>query len=156
MPKARTFLNAVLLILTAFSVTTVHAVNYTYDPLNRLLEADYTNGQTLSYTYDNGGNLLSVQSVISAFAVEGIVRDANGMPLSGVTVTVNGQSVLTDATGYFQITGLSAGDYTVQASLSGTGQAQSPLTVNTSHPAQGLLLVLQSSNVILYETFEVP
>ncbi|MFX4263356.1 Ig-like domain-containing protein [Pelotomaculum propionicicum] len=45
-----------LLILTLPS----GAVVYEYDDLGRLTTATYTNGQTLTYTYDAGGNLLSV------------------------------------------------------------------------------------------------
>jgi len=36
------------------------AVVYTYDDLGRLTTATYPNGETLTYTYDAGGNLLSM------------------------------------------------------------------------------------------------
>ena len=44
------------LILTPMS----HAVDYSYDSLNRLIQASYPTGQTIVYTYDAVGNLLSV------------------------------------------------------------------------------------------------
>jgi YD repeat-containing protein len=43
------------LILTTLS----HATDYTYDELHRLIKVTYASGQTIHYTYDAGGNLLS-------------------------------------------------------------------------------------------------
>ena len=36
------------------------AATYKYDALNRLVEVTYDSGQKIKYTYDNGGNILSV------------------------------------------------------------------------------------------------
>ncbi len=35
------------------------AVNYSYDAAGRLTKVDYSGGKTLTYAYDNAGNLLS-------------------------------------------------------------------------------------------------
>lgn len=43
------------LMLTTFS----YAIDYTYDELHRLIKVSYASGQTIHYTYDAGGNLLS-------------------------------------------------------------------------------------------------
>ncbi|MFQ5989152.1 MAG: carboxypeptidase regulatory-like domain-containing protein [Candidatus Methylomirabilales bacterium] len=62
-------------------------------------------------------------------AVAGIVRDANGNPVSGATVRVLGrdgavlQQGRTDGSGRFQIAGLAAGTYSVQAYHPSLGQA---------------------------------
>jgi uncharacterized protein (TIGR03437 family) len=47
--------------LTFFFATTVAfaAATYSYDAANRLTKVDYGNGQTITYTYDKAGNLLS-------------------------------------------------------------------------------------------------
>jgi YD repeat-containing protein len=43
------------LILTTLS----HAIDYTYDELHRLIKVTYASGQTIHYTYDAAGNILS-------------------------------------------------------------------------------------------------
>ncbi len=43
-----------LLAAAAFGAT-----NYSYDAAGRLTKVDYGGGKTLTYTYDNAGNLLS-------------------------------------------------------------------------------------------------
>jgi hypothetical protein len=61
----------------------------------------------------------------STASISGVVKDAEGSVLPGVSVTVRNdvsgvaQEVLTDGTGRYQITALQAGSYTVSASLTG-------------------------------------
>lgn len=40
-------------------------VNYSYDPAGRLAKIDYGSGGSITYTYDNAGNLLS-RTVVAA------------------------------------------------------------------------------------------
>lgn len=40
-------------------------INYAYDPLNRLIAADYSTGNTYHYSYDAVGNRLSQESTVS-------------------------------------------------------------------------------------------
>ncbi|MDQ2085629.1 dockerin type I domain-containing protein [Herbivorax sp. ANBcel31] len=51
----------VLLIVICVSLS-AYAIQYKYDDLNRLVEVMYDSGQRVTYTYDAGGNILSVQS----------------------------------------------------------------------------------------------
>lgn len=39
-----------------------HATTYTYDALNRLTSATYSNGDFVKYSYDAGGNIIRIQS----------------------------------------------------------------------------------------------
>lgn len=50
-----------LIVVIGFILTpTLHAIDYTYDDLNRLIQVTYPTGQTIHYSYDAVGNLLSV------------------------------------------------------------------------------------------------
>ena len=50
------------LIITILTITNLLAVTYKYDALNRLKVATYDNGVVYKYSYDDGGNLLSVKT----------------------------------------------------------------------------------------------
>lgn len=56
-----TGLYLVLLIILLGTVT-VEASTYTYDSLNRLTTVTYDNGQKITYSYDSGGNILSMNN----------------------------------------------------------------------------------------------
>ncbi len=95
-----------------------NAADYIYDDLNRLIKVIYNSGKQLNYRYDAGGNLLSITTTdVSSFDIEGHVRDTDGNPLSGVLIKVDGHTAKTDDNGYYQITGLPNGDYTLIAEL---------------------------------------
>jgi len=51
--------------------------------------------------------------------LSGVIRNSSGSPLQNVVVTVDTRTALTDATGVYQITGLSPGNRTVTATLPG-------------------------------------
>ena len=53
-------------------LTTTRVITYTYDPLNRLVEADYSTGEQFEYGYDEVGNRVALTSTT---------------PLSGTVVT---------------------------------------------------------------------
>jgi hypothetical protein len=57
----------------------------------------------------------------STFFLSGLVRAAGGAPLEGVTVSAGGRSDVTDSEGFYAVTGLGAGSYTVTAAKSGFG-----------------------------------
>lgn len=42
-----------------FAAAAFGATNYSYDTAGRLTKVDYGGGKTLTYTYDNAGNLLN-------------------------------------------------------------------------------------------------
>ena len=47
-------------LMLAVSLSAIAApVNYSYDAIGRLIQADYGNGSTITYTYDSSGNLLT-------------------------------------------------------------------------------------------------
>ncbi len=51
-----------LLLLLCILTSTANAATYVYDDLGRLKTVIYNNGQQIDYTYDVGGNLLTVKS----------------------------------------------------------------------------------------------
>ncbi len=57
----------IILLLICMKITflgvTVDAAEYRYDDLGRVIEVTYDSGQKIVYTYDAGGNLLSVEEV---------------------------------------------------------------------------------------------
>jgi hypothetical protein len=73
--------------------------------------------------------------------IRGVVTDlTTGQPAGGVEVSVNGGIVRTDGQGKYSVTGLAAGNYTVQLNLSGPGSSvQGPQIVQL--PSGGLAIV---------------
>jgi YD repeat-containing protein len=51
-------------LLICCLVLPVHAAEYYYDELDRLIRVEYETGQTVTYTYDAGGNILDVEVYI--------------------------------------------------------------------------------------------
>ncbi len=88
--------------------------------------------------------------------IEGVVVDAEGTSLPGVTVTVTGPGVrqerITQGDGAYASTGLAAGGYVVTASLLGFETAESPVSLTTG-ATQNVRLVLHL--VRLLETVTV-
>jgi YD repeat-containing protein len=111
------------------------AVVYEYDALNRLISARYTSGNTLSYTYDAAGNILSIKTLITQndTNISGQLLDSNEKPIAGATITVGDKTVKTDNNGNYQISGLSLGTYTVTASKEGYSFAPTQITLDSSN-----------------------
>jgi len=64
-----------LILLTA--ALCADTVNYTYDAAGRLAVVDYGNGRTITYIYDNAGNLLS-RTATSAGSSSAGIRNSKG------------------------------------------------------------------------------
>ena len=83
--------------------------------------------------------------------IEGVVVDANGSPLPGVTVTVAGPGVrqerVTDAEGSYASAGLAAGDYVVTAFLPGFETAETSVSVATG-ATENVRIVLQVARLL--------
>jgi hypothetical protein len=83
------------------------------------------------------GSALVQVGTTTTFYISGVVKSAAGIPLSGVTVRADStHSDATDSEGFFAITNLAAGNYTVTPSFSGLQFAVSgftnPVTVGPS------------------------
>ena len=103
-------LRLLVLLLTVSLFTAAHAARYTYDKLHRLTAVTYNGGDSVYYKYDPAGNLLSV-SMAPSYKIGGTLTDAEGNPLAGAVLTLNGQSITTGADGVWLFDGLEAGEY---------------------------------------------
>jgi YD repeat-containing protein len=97
------------------------ADTYTYDDLNRLISVThYETAQITRYTYDAGGNLLSlITTDLPKYDIDAYLADQEGNPIADVSVIINEQTVISDENGYVQITGLLANNYTLMAQKNG-------------------------------------
>ena len=98
-----------------------------------------------------GLGLMSLSSHAGeAGVVTGLVGDPNGSPMSGVKLTMRGQSGdaasgTSDNTGHFRLAGLTAGDYVLVAQAEGFKQTTVPIQIGTEPvPAQILRMKLAS------------
>ena len=84
-------------------------------------------------------------------SIEGVVIDADGNPLPGVTVTVAGPGVrqerITQGDGAYASAGLVAGDYVVTASLLGFETAETPVSLEAG-ATENVRLVLQVASLL--------
>jgi uncharacterized repeat protein (TIGR01451 family) len=79
--------------------------------------------------------------------VEGYALDQVGEPVANVYVSLKGQGIFTDATGYFRMTGLTAGDYTLTGESVGYHFTAQTFTVGQP-PAEMANVVLEASSAI--------
>lgn len=96
--KKHTFLMVAFLCLIFGIVVTAHAATYTYDDLNRLTSVDYENGQTITYTYDAGGNLLSVTIAAAPVTIYGDVNGDSRINSGDATLVLRSYARLTTLT----------------------------------------------------------
>lgn len=66
-------------LLLLFS-TFAQAVTYNYDSLNRLIKVEYGNGESIQYSYDNAGNILSIASSIQDTDGDGVIDSLDVFP----------------------------------------------------------------------------
>jgi len=113
-PIHNTFIAACLGTLLALPS---YADTYTYDDLNRLISiTHHETAQVTHYTYDAGGNILSVITTdLPKYDIDVYTKDTEGNPLAGVSVTINNQTVISDENGYLPLTELLGGTYTLIA-----------------------------------------
>jgi outer membrane receptor protein involved in Fe transport len=89
-----------------------------------------------------------VQMSVDTGAVTGRVKDtANGSPIPGATVTVDGarRSALTDAAGRYRVTGLSPNTYIVRARYIGYKPASASVTVEAGEDATADFVLQKSA-----------
>ena len=63
----------VLALLLAFHITPVYAETYTYDPAGRLTSVTYDDGYSISFDYDNAGNLLQRMRFIRRALADAVI-----------------------------------------------------------------------------------
>lgn len=97
---------------------------------------DVTNSSASSNNPSTDGTNAQVSSICvgtASYNVSGYVYDSDRNPVPGVTITDGvGDSALTDSDGYFVLTGLLAGTYTITPSKN--GYSFSPLSLTESVP----------------------
>lgn len=76
----------VLAVVQAFGQGTV---KYEYDALNHLTQVTYSNGVTVSYTYDALGNRLSKKVTGSLVAISGDLNDDGKVDVTDVVKLIN-------------------------------------------------------------------
>ncbi len=113
-PIHNTFLATFLSFILALPS---YADTYTYDDLNRLISVTHNEtAKVTAYTYDAGGNLLSVITTdLPKYDIDVYTKDTEGNPLAGVSITINAQTVTSDENGYLSLTDLLADTYTLIA-----------------------------------------
>jgi YD repeat-containing protein len=135
------FLTVLIAIMSFILATSSYAATYTYDKLHRLTSVTYNSGQVIHYTYDPAGNLISVENLAESYQVEGYAQDESGKPLADVSVEINGQETTTNEEGYYQIDGLEAGTYSLNASKDGYNFESQEVIVDEENPNAQLTLV---------------
>ncbi|MEF3273101.1 MAG: carboxypeptidase regulatory-like domain-containing protein [Chloroflexus sp.] len=66
------------------------------------------------------------------YAISGYVRTGSGAPLAGVTVAIGTRSAITDGNGYYALSGVPAGNYTLTPTLNGYSFNPSNRTVTVN------------------------
>ncbi len=117
--KKQTIFKQLLAVAIGITLTSPsNAAEYVYDDLNRLIRVMYDSGKWVNYAYDAAGNILSITTTgILKFDVEGYVRDSDDNPLAGVLLEAGEYNATTDINGYYKLTDLPIGDYTLIAEL---------------------------------------
>ncbi|MCP4701805.1 MAG: DUF11 domain-containing protein, partial [Gammaproteobacteria bacterium] len=102
--------------ITVLSMTVSSAINAS---ATLLIDADAPLGyqDVFLRTNDETAVMLNGFAVSEAgpYAVQGYVLDQTGDPVEKVYLSIDGQGVFTDATGYYRMSGLVEGEYTVAA-----------------------------------------
>ncbi|MEK8021801.1 MAG: carboxypeptidase regulatory-like domain-containing protein, partial [Candidatus Parabeggiatoa sp.] len=136
--KTQTLSQQALFVAMGLALTSPsNAANYVYDDLNRLIKVVYDSGKILDYSYDAGGNILSITTTdVNApkYDIEGQVTNQNGQPLAGVLIKIGSKTAETDENGNYQLTDLLAGDYTLVAELENYNFTPLDFTVGSDQP----------------------
>jgi len=142
-------------------------VQYTYDNLNRITKAEYSDGTVIKYTYDAAGNRMNEEVVLGTHAITASAGSNGAISPSGVVAVDHGanqQFTITPDTGYLvvdvKVDGSSVGpaltytftnvtgDYTIEAtfdadtypdiSVTPAPHDYSVMDIGSSSPAQTL------------------
>lgn len=95
-------------------------------------------------------------------SVSGIIRDASGNPMPGVTVTISGtylpagRSVVTDPAGRFDMQRVAPGQYRLLAELEGLGSVQRSLVIAVDRNTQSDLTLTASLSETITVTAATP
>jgi YD repeat-containing protein len=101
-------------------MTSSHAITYSYDSLNRLTSVNYDSKQFINYTYDDGGNIIDVETNIFLYTIHGRLLDKQGEPIKQALVQVDKRAfAITDSNGYWEIIDLPEGRYNLTAKKEG-------------------------------------
>ncbi len=92
--SARMFL---LVVLSLLSTAILHATTYVYDANGRLTAVTAANGNSVQYTYDSDGNILSIQPVSAGQLA--LFTFSPNYGLIGTQVTIEGQGFSTTTSG---------------------------------------------------------
>lgn len=77
----------------------------------------------------NVSNALKAVTPVSTGTLNGFVTDESANPIVGVVVTAGAYSAITDGTGYYLVSDIAVGSYTVTASASGYSEGSSGATI---------------------------
>ncbi len=111
---------ALVAIIGMILMTSSYAINYSYDSLNRLTSVNYDSKQFINYTYDDGGNMIDVETNIFLYTINGRLLDKQGNPIVGAMVQVDKRAfAITDSNGYWEIIDLPEGRYNLIAKKEG-------------------------------------
>ncbi|RKZ38731.1 MAG: hypothetical protein DRQ49_13530 [Gammaproteobacteria bacterium] len=114
-------------------VTSSYAINYTYDALDRLVSVNYDK-QFINYTYDDGGNLIDVETNIFLYTINGRLLDKQKNPIVGAMVQVDKRAfAITDSNGYWEIIDLPEGHYNLAAKKEGFAFMEQDFEVGNQH-----------------------
>jgi hypothetical protein len=84
--------------------------------------------------YANGASMyVRLLAGSSTFTLTGLITDATGKPLPGVTLTVDGKTAVTDADGRYTLDGLALGTYPLTASKDGYTFPPTQITVGADN-----------------------
>jgi len=125
------------------SVAPCHAAVYTYDKLHRLTSVTYNSGQVIKYTYDKAGNIINVANT-GSYSIEGYVYDKSANSLANVKLELNSLyddiDIATEDNGYFKLSNLTKGNYTLTATGTDYYFAPTAIQLNVDNPKVKLTL----------------
>ncbi len=130
-------------------------LTYTDTDWDALASGSYKFAVKANYTNDNMSPAAFSNILLKDMygTVDGTVVAEGGAPINGASVTLDGNTVTTDASGYFIFTEVLAGVYDITASAAGyVGQTQSVTVVGTV--LTSVNFTLAESNILISDGFE--
>ncbi|MFK5969579.1 MAG: carboxypeptidase-like regulatory domain-containing protein [Candidatus Marithrix sp.] len=103
-----------------------------------------------SAVYSIGINILGEESEVGQFSVSGYIFDEYGNPLADVLIKVDGQTVMTDENGYYQINELEESEYTITAESEGYYFKPQTVQINSETPKLELNFTTSKSPILYF------